>query len=114
MATFRVPDVNPVTTFTFRGPRGRFGFRRKHTIPLVQHLPEETRNLWRGSIGRTTTKTLTEASAKKIWEAQVEVLYQFAPRLQRNLNDAQLLAIFQAWFDASGISVGESSASSTS
>lgn len=120
-STFTVPKAQATpTTFTFAAPRPRavawlfFGRPKKHTMPLVQYLPVELRALLKQSVDGVTRDTLDEAQAQRIWESGMSIFDHYAPGLTSRLGMDQKIALQSAWYAASGITMGESSASSTS
>lgn len=120
MSTFVVPPSTAPVVFAFAAPRPPsvawlfFGRPRKHQMPLVQNLPGELRALLGQSVAGVSRETLDEASAKRIWDAGLAVIDHYAPGVPARLKDDQLIALVRAWYLASGITMGESSASSTS
>lgn len=122
MPTFQVPVAKATTSaahFDFSLPRKRrwwwpFDRVEKHSIPLVQYLEPELVVAMAGSVASVTKETVTEESAKVIWETQLAVLDHYAPSVRERLTDDQLVAIFRAYYEASNIQLGESSASSGS
>lgn len=118
-AVFRVPEAKAkVETFTFEVPRPSvLGVKRspeQFTIPLTQHITSELREGLNRTVTGVTTETLDEEQAQRIWDAQLLVLEHYAPGVAGRLTNDQLSALFGAWYEASNISLGESSASSSS
>ena len=120
MSTFIVPPpVVQRTHFQFGVPRPRrwwwpFKSVSKHSLPLVQHLDADMRFALAGSVAGVSKENLTEESARTIWDAQLAIIDRYAPGVVARLTDDQLVAILREWIGASTISVGESSASSSS
>lgn len=119
MSAFVVPAaVKPGALFTFKVPRRHpwlfLGLKKKYRMPLVQNLPETVRAILGDSVKAANGKKLTEPLAERVWNAQLQVLEMYAPGLTTRLTNEQMLPLFRAWYDASGIELGESSASSTS
>lgn len=120
MSTFVVPSPTKVPVFTFAIPRPRalswlfFGRPKKYTMPLLQNLPGELREQLAQTVSGVSQANLDEESAKRIWDTAIEILDQYANGSVSGLNVDQKIALQRAWYEASGLSLGESSASPTS
>jgi hypothetical protein len=86
------------------------------TVPLMQYLNSDVRQ--RMAQASAGLKEIIDAGgqpdadrALEIQSIQRELFERYAPDLYRHVSDDQLLAIQQAWQEASSISVGESSPS---
>lgn len=118
-AVFRVPEAKAkAETFTFEVPRPpAFGIKRapdRYTIPLTQHITDELREGLNQTVAGVTSATLDEEQAERIWAAQLLVLEYYVPGVASRLKNDQLSALFGAWYQASSVAMGESSASSAS
>jgi len=114
MSTFKVPESKASIAqnrFEFELPTGE-----KFSLPKMQYISTDIRErMQRTSVplkriidegGQPTPEQTIEVQA-----IQRELFEKYAPGLYELVTDDQLTAIQQAWQEASGISVGESSAS---
>ena len=89
---------------------------KKFTVPKMQYLSSDIRERMQrvGASIKTAIDTGAEPSPAEIAEAssiQRELFDKYAPGLYELCSDDQIEAINEAWQEASGISVGESSPS---
>lgn len=120
MSTFVVPPTATPVEFRFVAPRPQsiawlfFGRPKAYRMPLVQNLPQAMKEVLGQSVAGVSQANLDEVNAKRIWDAGLSIIDHYAPGVPARLKDDQLIALVRAWYAASNITMGESSASSTS
>jgi hypothetical protein len=114
MSTFQVPVSKASieqNQFNLELPTGE-----KYTLPKMQYLNADIRQRM-ARIGADLKTVLDEGGtptptqAAELAEVQRELLEKYAPGIYKLVSDDQVQAIFEAWQEASSITVGESSAS---
>lgn len=92
------------------------GSRKTYTLPKMQYISSDLRE--RMQSAGTRLKTVIDAggtpdpeSAAEMGKIQRELFEKYAPGLYELVTDDQIEAIQEAWQEASGISLGESSPS---
>lgn len=114
MSTFQVPASKASikqNQWSFTLPTGE-----KFTVPKMQYLNADIRQRM-ARIGADLKRIIDEGGkpnpqqVAELQTVQRELLEKYAPGIYTLVSDDQIEAIFSAWQEASGISVGESSAS---